>query len=80
MLPTMLILAILSFRRFYIVRGNFEQVDIAQIGNSLPLSLALENRRKRADTLATVSAFSSSAQSLIKPAFICSKRLLPNAF
>lgn len=37
-------LAIFIFRRFYIVRGNFEQVDIAQIGIITGFLLALRNR------------------------------------
>ncbi len=38
------LLLFLSFVGFYIVRGNFEQVDIAQIGIITGFLLALRNR------------------------------------
>ncbi|ERN78768.1 ligase [Salmonella enterica subsp. enterica serovar Kentucky str. N312] len=65
------LLLFLSFVGFYIVRGNFEQVDIAQIGIITGFLLALRNRiKKRADTYYGISAFFIiRAQSLIKPAF-----------
>ncbi len=40
----MLISCYFIFRRFYIVRGNFEQVDIAQISIITGFLLALRNR------------------------------------
>lgn len=65
------LLLFLSFVGFYIVRGNFEQVDIAQTGIITGFLLALRNKnKKRADTYYGISAFFIiRTQSLIKPAF-----------